>query len=100
VTLRTGEIGVRLALGARPSSVMILAARDSVLASVAGLAAGVVVSAAGAQAMSSLLFGVSPLDPATFAGTAAGLAALTVSVSVLSARRAAWVDPIVTLRGM
>jgi len=98
VTLRTREIGVRMALGARAAQVVRL-----VLGEVAPLAAGgAVVGVAGALAagplLRSLLFGVSPWDPISVVAAPALLGAVALAAASLPARRAARVDPMVSLR--
>ena len=98
VVRRTGEIGVRMALGARPSAVVRMVLRESLVIAVAGIAAGVPLAWFGGRLMSSLLFGVSPHDPWTFAGAIGVILAVTLLSGVLPARRAARVDPLVALR--
>jgi predicted permease len=98
VSLRTREIGVRLALGAPPSRV-----RRSVMASAAGITAiGLVVGAAGAagltRLLSGLLFETTPLDAATFAGMSALLFAVALLAAYLPARKAASVSPMEAMR--
>lgn len=98
VVSRTGEIGVRMALGARRTDVQRkFAARGAVLA-VAGVTIGLAFALASGRALGTLLHGVSPYDPAVLA-TAVAFIAAVVAVSVwLPARRAARVDPLVALR--
>jgi predicted permease len=98
VVQRSREIGIRVALGAHPGDV-----RRMVLGHALGLAlAGVAIGLAGAAALSrvirSLLFQVSPTDPATLAGVAAVLLAVALLASDLPARRATRVDPLDALR--
>jgi predicted permease len=98
VSQRTREIGVRMALGAERSDV-----RGMVLKQAGGLAFGGVVIGLAAAAgltrlMSSLLYGVSPMDPLTFGSVALGLSAVALLASWIPARRAARTDPAVSLR--
>jgi ABC-type antimicrobial peptide transport system permease subunit len=98
VSQRTREIGVRMALGAEQRDVSRMVLKQASL--LAG--GGVVIGLAGAMGltrlMSSLLFGVSPMDPVTFGSVAVGLAAVALVASYVPARRAAKVDPVVALR--
>ena len=95
---RTREIGVRLAIGARPADVV----RHVVGQAMALVAAGVAIGAAGALAltrlMGSLLFEVRPSDPATFAAVVALMALVGLAASLVPAWRAARVDPVTALR--
>ena len=98
VTQRTRELGIRIALGASSTSVRgLVVGRAMLLVSI-----GVVVGLAGAFAltrfMSTLLYGVTPTDPLTFAGVAGVLLAAAAVASYLPARRATRVDPIIALR--
>jgi putative ABC transport system permease protein len=98
VSQRTREIGVRVALGARGQDIV----RQIVLQGLVLAAAGVAVGLAGAAALASLvgtlLYEVSPRDATSFAGTAALLVVVAAIASVIPARRAASVDPLVALR--
>jgi putative ABC transport system permease protein len=98
VAQRTREFGIRLALGARPGEVLALVLRGGLVLIVAGLIAGVVAGALATRLLSSALYGVSPLDPATFASVAAILLAVAMLASYVPARRATRVDPIAALR--
>lgn len=98
VARRTREIGVRLAVGATPTSVQWLVIRDGVRLMLIGVAVGVPLSLWPARLLESLLFGVSPADPWTLAGTALLFAVLGVFGGLLPARRAASVDPVTALR--
>jgi predicted permease len=98
VAQRTREIGVRMALGARPAEVVrMVVGRAAALAGI-GAAIGLVAAAAATRLLSSLLYGVSPTDPATFGGVALVLGVVTLLASYLPARAAARVDPVVALR--
>jgi putative ABC transport system permease protein len=97
-TQRTREIGIRMALGAAERDVRQLFLRHGVLLSIVGIAAGLAGAAGLTRLMSALLFGVSPMDPATYAAVAAGLAGTALLASYLPARRASRVDPADALR--
>lgn len=98
VAQRSREIGVRLALGARPRDVVALVLRSGMALTAAGTIAGLAGAAALSRTLSSLLFGVSPLDPATYAGVAAALVLVAGASAYVPSRSAAKVDPLVTLR--
>jgi len=98
VSQRTHELGVRLALGAEPGKVSAMVVRQGAVLAAAGLALGVAVSLMATRALSSLLFGVTPSDPLTYAAVAVLLAAVALLASFFPARRAAKVDPIIALR--
>jgi len=98
VSQRRKEIGLRLALGATPSSVMrMVAARGAFLTAI-GASLGLAVGWAGTQAMRSLLYGVSPSDPLTFAGMTVFFGSVAFVAMYVPARRATKVDPMVALR--
>ena len=98
VSRRTSEIGVRMALGAQRSQVLWMVLRESLLISVAGVAAGVPLAIAGARLMRSMLFGIMPGDSLSFVGALLGVTLVALIASAMPARRAASVDPIVALR--
>ena len=98
VSQKTHEIGVRMALGARPIDVVLLVQRRALVLIAAGLAIGLVSAAALSRAMSSVLFELSAGDPATFATVPVILAAVALVAGYLPARRATRVDPLVALR--
>jgi predicted permease len=98
VAQRTKEIGVRLALGARAGQVLALVMRQGLTLTAAGLAIGFVTAAAGRKSIEAMLFGITPLDPPTFAAVAVGLAIVAAAASYIPARSATRVDPAVTLR--
>ncbi len=98
VSQRTREIGVRMALGAARRDVNRLVLKEGVPLIVAGLALGLVGAFGLTRLMASLLFGVSPVDPVTFASVAVTLAAIALLASYLPARRASGLDPTEALR--
>ncbi|HJX97102.1 MAG TPA: ABC transporter permease, partial [Candidatus Acidoferrum sp.] len=98
VSRRTSEIGVRMALGAQRLQVLWMVLRESLLISVAGVAVGVPLAIAGAQLMRSMLFGVMPGDSISYLAALLGVTLVALVATLIPARRAASVDPIVALR--
>ncbi len=98
VSHRTGEIGIRMALGATPANVAWPILRSAFVTGVAGVALGLPAVAAGARIVRSYLFGVEPYDPATVAAAVVLLLGIAVLAAWIPARRAARVDPMVALR--
>jgi len=98
VSQRRREIGIRLALGAQPGELKKMFVRHGLKLVGIGLALGLVASLALMRLMKSLLFGISPLDPVTYATVPIVLAAAAMLASYLPARRAAAVDPVETLK--
>jgi len=98
VAQRTAEIGVRIALGAGRIDVLALVAGDGLKLTLAGAVAGAVAAAGLSLSLESMLFGVAPLDPATFAITTGVVLATALLASLVPARRAARVDPMAALR--
>jgi predicted permease len=99
VGLRSREIGVRMALGARTRSVIWMVVRDGVAIAGVGLAIGLVGGLAATRLLQSMLYDVSPTDPTAFALTGAILMVAALLASWLPAWRAARIDPTITLRG-
>jgi len=95
---RTGEIGVRIALGARRGQVLWLILRGSLALVSTGLAIGLFASMAVAKAVSAILFGIRPSDPAAFGFTALALAFTGLAAAFLPARQAASIEPMRALR--
>jgi len=95
---RRREIGVRLALGARPLDVVRMVLGESARLSIAGVVLGILGAVALTRVLASMLYDVSPTDIATFAGAAVLVLAVSISAGFAPARRAARVDPTVTLR--
>ena len=98
VGLRTREIGVRMALGARPLDVLRQILGDGARMTLIGAALGLVAALALTRWMASLLFEVKPTDPATFAVVAVILCGIAMFACYLPARRAMRLDPVVALR--
>jgi putative ABC transport system permease protein len=98
VAQRTREIGVRVALGARPSTVLALVLGNGLTLVAIGLAVGLAVALALSGTMATLLTGVNPRDPVTFVATPAILAAIALVATYVPARRATRIDPLIALR--
>ncbi len=98
VNQRTREIGLRMALGATPRSVLQLIVSQGMKVVLVGVAAGLTGGLALGRAVSSLVFGVQVRDPGTFALVALVLTAVALAACIIPARRAARVDPMVALR--
>jgi predicted permease len=98
VTQSTRDIGVRVALGARPGDIVRMVVRQGMELSAVGILAGLAGAAALTRVMSSLLFGVSATDLATFAAVPGLLAVVAFAATAIPALRATRVDPIVALR--
>jgi ABC-type antimicrobial peptide transport system permease subunit len=99
VMQRQREVGIRLALGAAPRTVKRMFVYRGVILSGVGIALGAAVAAGVTRWMSSLLFGVTPVDAITFVAAAAVLVVAALVASYIPARRASIVDPVETLRG-
>jgi predicted permease len=97
-TKRTREIGIRIALGAQTKDVRRLFLRHGLVLTSAGIALGIAGSLAATRVLSTLLFGVGPMDPVTYAVVSAGLAAVALLAMWLPARRASGIDPLAALR--
>jgi putative ABC transport system permease protein len=95
---RVPEIGIRMALGARPSSVIWLVLRQSLGMIVVGLALGTAVALAAGRVLHRLVEGMQPTEASTFALTIPVLALAALFASFLPARRASRVDPVIALR--
>jgi putative ABC transport system permease protein len=98
VTRRTQEIGVRVALGAQRADVLRLVLGEGARMAAIGVVIGVGASLAVTRLLSSLLFGITATDPATFADVAVLLALVTLAASYIPAHRAMGVDPMTALR--
>jgi putative ABC transport system permease protein len=98
VTRRTREIGIRMALGARRGDVLKLVLGEGLRPVVGGVVVGAAVAVAAARLMRTLVFGIAPIDPASFALAGASLVVVALAAAWIPARRAAAVDPLVALR--
>ena len=98
VTQRLHEIGIRMAIGARGVDVLKMIVGEGMRLVTLGLMAGVAAALALAKVLASLLYGVSPSDPATLLAVAIGLAAVALAACIVPALRAMRVDPMVALR--
>ncbi|HZX64933.1 MAG TPA: FtsX-like permease family protein, partial [Myxococcales bacterium] len=98
VVRRTREIGIRLALGAVPSSILRLVAREGAALSACGIVIGLVLWTLVSRALAGMLFGVTPMDALTLVQAGAVLAFATVLAGFFPARRATRVDPTVAMR--
>jgi ABC-type antimicrobial peptide transport system permease subunit len=99
VTERTQEVGVRLALGARPVEILGLMMRQCLTLTSIGIVAGLVVAGLLAPALATQLYGVSAFDPLTFIAVPAVLACVAMAAAAIPARGAMRVDPVTALRG-
>jgi predicted permease len=98
VSQRTGEIGVRLALGAEPGRIAAMIVRQGGTVALAGITIGLAAAWAGSRFIASLLYGVSPRDPGVFAATTLTLLGVALLACWLPARRAARLSPLEALR--
>jgi predicted permease len=98
VARRTPEIGIRVALGARRDHVVWMVVRDSLAVCCAGIVLGLPLAVAGSRFLESMLFGLTTRDPWSYAGALAAVIALAVVASLVPARRAVSVDPMIALR--
>jgi predicted permease len=98
VAVRTGEIGIRMALGARSADVLWMVQRETLLMVLAGAAIGVPAAVAASSFISGVLFGVKPSDPLTMAGATMLMLAVGALAAYFPARRASRLDPMQALR--
>jgi predicted permease len=95
---RTNEIGIRLALGARPAQVLSMVLREAMWISLAGIVVGLAAAMALAQAIKSMLYGLLPADPLSLSAGALILITVGLAASWIPARRAAQIQPVEALR--
>jgi ABC-type antimicrobial peptide transport system permease subunit len=98
VERRRREIGVRMALGARRTSIARIVLAEAAAVTVAGLAVGLPLAFAGARLIHSFLFNTAPFEPAVYAAVAIGAMVVSMAAAFAPARRASAVDPLVALR--
>jgi putative ABC transport system permease protein len=97
-TRRRREIGIRLALGARPTEILRLIAREGMVLALCGTAAGIAGALAITRLMAKLLYGVAPVDPVTFIAVPLLLIAAALAACLVPAFRAARTSPVTALR--
>jgi ABC-type antimicrobial peptide transport system permease subunit len=95
---RTREVGIRIALGAQTGDVRAMFLRRGLWLTAAGIGLGVAAALVLSRVMTALLFGVVPVDPATYVVVSVALAAVSLVATYVPARRASRVDPIIALR--
>ena len=98
VSMRTAEIGVRMAVGARRGQVVWLILKDSLLLTTVGVLIGIPLAMLVGRALTASLYGVKALDAASYALAVGGIAAVALAASLMPAGRAANVDPLTALR--
>jgi putative ABC transport system permease protein len=95
---RTREMGLRIALGARPGAVLAMVVKQGLSLALFGVALGIAGALAATRVLGKLLYGIAPGDPATFAGAAVLLTAVAAAACYLPAKRASRADPMAALR--
>jgi putative ABC transport system permease protein len=98
VSQRTRELGIRIAIGARPREVIWLVLRQSLHLAITGVLIGCIATLAATRLITSLLFGITATDISTYAMIAASLIAMSLAATYVPARRAARIDPAECLR--
>jgi len=98
VSQRTGEIGVRMALGASRSEIVRMSFHESLLPVGIGVVLGLIGASALMPLLESMLYGISPVDPLSLLGAAAILIVAAIAAAIIPARRASRVDPMTALR--
>jgi putative ABC transport system permease protein len=99
VNQRRREVGIRVALGAQPRQVIeLVVAKQGLLPLAAGIAAGLAAALAATRLLTARLYEIGPLDPVVYASVTGLLVLTAIAASVVPARRAAAVDPVIALR--
>jgi predicted permease len=98
VQRRTGEFGLRLAVGATPAGVGVMIVREAVILAGIGASLGLGLAAILGRLVTSMLFGVTSMDPLTYGGAALVVLSMAAAASLVAARRASRVEPLVALR--
>jgi putative ABC transport system permease protein len=98
ISQRTGEIGLRMALGARRGDILRVVLNDAALIVIAGVGAGLLGSLLLTRFLQTLLFDIKPTDPLTFGALTILLAGVALLASFIPARRASRIDPLLALR--
>jgi len=98
VAQRTHEIGVRIALGAEKLDIQWMVLARGLRLTAAGIALGLILSGIATRFLRNFLYGINPLDPVAFTGAALAWVVIAMLASYLPARRAARVDPAISLR--
>ncbi len=97
VNMRTAEIGLRMAVGAKREQVVWMILKDSLLLTAVGIAVGIPLAMLAGRSLASVLYGVKPLDWVSYALAVAGMVVVALAASAIPARRAASVNPLVAL---
>jgi ABC-type antimicrobial peptide transport system permease subunit len=97
---RTHEIGIRMALGAERGDVVGLFVRQGLVVTLTGVALGIGAAMFLTPIMATLLYGVGPTDPMTYAAVSIGLSGVALLATYLPARRASGVEPVIALRSL
>ena len=98
VTRRTGEIGIRMALGAGRGNVTWMVLQEGLRLAAVGIATGLAASFAATRMLGALLYGVKPNDPATLAAVSVTMAAVALAACLVPAVRALRIEPVIALR--
>ena len=94
----TREVGIRMALGAQPGQVLWMVLRKGMMLTIAGVVIGLAAALVATRVFASLLYGVSPTDPMTFAAVGVLMLIISLTACYVPARRALRVDPLIALR--